>query len=273
MLLSEQVALRRVTMLVARGAAPMEVFAAVTAELRRHFGGISTALARYETDGTITLVAQCDEFGRPMMHDDNVPIDGDSVCNVVLRSGRAARVNYDTATGPVAETMHGLGFRSAVGVPVMVEGRLWGVAHALSSKPDPLPVDTEPRLHDFTELVGAAIANADSRQQLIASRARLVTTADEARRKIERDLHDGAQQRNRVAGPPTAVGRSVASGPDVRGAAAAVAHRSGPERHSREPQRARPWHSSGAAVARRHLSRPQETRPLQRPAGRAGSMP
>jgi len=63
-----------------------------------------------------------------------------------------------------------------------------------STTDQPLPLDTEERLAEFTELVATAIANAESRAELAASRARIVATADAARRRIERDLHDGAQQ-------------------------------------------------------------------------------
>ena len=59
----------------------------------------------------------------------------------------------------------------------------------------PPPRGEESRVAQFTDLVGTAIANAESRAQLLASRARIVTTADQTRRRIERDLHDGAQQR------------------------------------------------------------------------------
>ena len=77
--------------------------------------------------------------------------------------------------------------------PVIVEGRLWG-AMAVVTIDRTLPLDTEERLTEFTELVATAIANAENRAELTASRARIVATADATRRRIERDLHDGAQQ-------------------------------------------------------------------------------
>jgi signal transduction histidine kinase len=83
---------------------------------------------------------------------------------------------------------------TGIGVPIIVEGRLWGVANVASTT-ELLPPDTEARLMQFTELLGTAIANAESRAELEASRARIVATADATRRRIERDLHDGAQQR------------------------------------------------------------------------------
>ncbi|GAA2616476.1 hypothetical protein GCM10010399_54270 [Dactylosporangium fulvum] len=195
-LLAEQAALRRVATLVACGTAPAEVFAAVAAELHRLFAGFSTALIRYETDGTVTSVAGLDESGSARLPVANAPIDGDNVSSAILRTGNASRIDsYETATGPIAEYMRRMGIRSGVGVPVLVEGSIWGVALVMSSKADPIPADAEERLRAFTELIATAIANADSRAQLVASRARVVTAADEARRRIERDLHDGAQQR------------------------------------------------------------------------------
>jgi signal transduction histidine kinase len=85
--------------------------------------------------------------------------------------------------------------RCAAGAPIVVDGRLWGVMAAASTRPDPLPEGTESRIAAFTELLGTAIAKADSRAQLTASRARIVAAADETRRRLERDLHDGVQQR------------------------------------------------------------------------------
>jgi signal transduction histidine kinase len=77
--------------------------------------------------------------------------------------------------------------------PVAVEGRLWG-AMSVASTDGPLPAGAEGRLEKFTELLATAIANAESRSELAASRRRIVAASDEARRRIERDLHDGIQQ-------------------------------------------------------------------------------
>src|SRR6202163_4722979 len=104
-------------------------------------------------------------------------------------------VSYENAPGSIAASFRDLGLRTSVGAPIIVEGRLWGAAIIGSRKPDPLPADTEARMADFTDLVATAIANAQTRAQLTASRARIVAAGDEARRRIERDLHDGAQQR------------------------------------------------------------------------------
>jgi signal transduction histidine kinase len=103
--------------------------------------------------------------------------------------------SYADADGPAGVTARELGLGSSVGTPVIVEGRLWGVMMASSTPEQPLPADTEARLASFTELVATAIANAQSRAELVASRARIVAAADQTRRRIERDLHDGIQQR------------------------------------------------------------------------------
>jgi signal transduction histidine kinase len=119
------------------------------------------------------------------------------VSTIVFKTGRPARVDSyaDAASGAMGDdTSDTFGVRSGVGTPVIIEGRLWGVIGAGSTQEEPLPPDAEARLVSFTELVATAIANADSRAQLMASRARIVVAADETRRRIERDLHDGTQQ-------------------------------------------------------------------------------
>jgi GAF domain-containing protein len=193
----EQAALRRVATMVARGAAPEEVFAAVTEELARLLPVDLAAMARYEPDGTLNYVAS---WGRAV---DFVPVGsrwplaGRSVSTIVFETGRPARVDSyaDVASAAIGvNTSDTFGVRSGVGTPVIIEGRLWGVIGAGSTREEPLPPDAEARLVSFGELVATAIANADSRAELMASRARIVAAADEARRRIERDLHDGIQQ-------------------------------------------------------------------------------
>ncbi|WP_238013851.1 DUF4118 domain-containing protein [Dactylosporangium sp. AC04546] len=190
-LAAEQAALRRVATLVARGASPAEVFEAVTEELGVVLGGYPAALLRYETDGTATRVAGRDVLrGRR-----SFPVVGDSLLVMVRRTGQAARIDkYETAEGPNADLARSVGIRSGIGVPVVVERRIWGVAVVMSTQRAPLPADAETRMADFTGLVATAISNAESHAQLTASRARIVATGDDARRRIERDLHDGAQQ-------------------------------------------------------------------------------
>ncbi|UWP86859.1 DUF4118 domain-containing protein [Dactylosporangium fulvum] len=192
LLAGQQAALRRVATLVARGANPAEVFDAVTTEVSRLLGGRPTTLMHYEPDGTVTIVSTNQPGVSTRFAVCRRPADGD-VAGLVWRTGRTARIDSCTGT-PHAARIHELGICAAVGVPIVVEDHLWGTAVVTSMRPDPMPPDAEERVKAFTDLTATAIANADSRAQLVASRARLVTAADEARQRIERNLHDGAQQ-------------------------------------------------------------------------------
>jgi signal transduction histidine kinase len=117
------------------------------------------------------------------------------VSGLVLETGHTSRIdNFEGRPGEAAAAIREMGWRSAMGAPISVEGRLWGVLVVYSKKAEPLPADTETRLGEFTQIVATAIANAEGRAELDASRARIVATADATRRRIERDLHDGAQQ-------------------------------------------------------------------------------
>ncbi|MFD0580648.1 AAA family ATPase [Dactylosporangium darangshiense] len=188
----EQAALRRVATLIARGACPDLVFAAVADEVGTLFGADGTGIVRFEPDGEVTVMggygiepAQPGSRGEP---------DPESALASVRATGRAARRDADN---PASEGLPEAAlprFRSAVASPILVEGRVWG-AMGVGSGRERLPQDTGQRLADFTELIATAIANAESRAELAASRARIVATADQTRRRIERDLHDGAQQR------------------------------------------------------------------------------
>jgi signal transduction histidine kinase len=123
-----------------------------------------------------------------------LPAGRGTVAGLVWRTGRAARMDtFEGVGGPGAARARKLGIRSAVGAPIAVEGRLWG-AVIVTSMRKPLLPDAAEQIRDFTDLVATAIANADSRAALVASRARIVAATDEARQRIERDLHDGAQQ-------------------------------------------------------------------------------
>jgi signal transduction histidine kinase len=123
-------------------------------------------------------------------------LGGNNLSTIVFETGRPARIDtYGDASGPVGLAVREGGVRLAVGTPIMVEGRLWGMMAAGSSGTEPLPADTEARLAAFTELLATAIANAEARTEVAASRARIVAAADEERRRVVRDLHDGAQQR------------------------------------------------------------------------------
>jgi signal transduction histidine kinase len=193
-LADEQGALRRVATLVAGGAAPAEVFEAVSAEVAALIAADGAALTRYEADATITTVSGWTSEGGFTNLGTRYPLEG-SLSGVILETGRPARIdNYAHAPGEAQEAARKMGFHSAVGAPITVDGRLWGVLAAASKSEQPLPRDTERRLAEFAELFATAIANAEGRAELDASRARIVATADATRRQIERDLHDGAQQ-------------------------------------------------------------------------------
>ena len=196
-LAEQQASLRQVATLVARGVNPSEVFSAVADELARCLNVQHSTLFRYEADGAATLLAARQEHGSTALPiGERFPLEGENIAAKVLHSGRTARMDsHDDAPGAAAADIRKLGIRSSVGVPIIVEGRLWGAAIVGSTRPEPLPTDTEARVGDFTDLVGTAIANAEARSQLTASRARIVAAADDARRRLERNLHDGAQQR------------------------------------------------------------------------------
>jgi len=195
-LADEQAALRRVATMVAREPSPAEVFATVTREVALLLNTDVTSMLRYETDGSATVVASQSRSGVNVPLGTRLTVAGDNVVAIVLRGRRPARVeNVANATGPLAHFLYTLGIRSSVGSPIVVEGRLWGVMVAGTVRPAPLPERTESRIGEFTELVATAIANAEARAELRASRARLVTAGDETRRRLERNLHDGAQQR------------------------------------------------------------------------------
>jgi len=193
----EQAALRRVATLVARGEPPEAVFTAVLEEVGRLLPVDLANMCRYEPDRTETFVATWGTAGERFPVGSQWPLEGYSLVGLVFETGRPARLDRhdDSSSGPLGAAALEAGIRSAVGAPIIVEGNLWGAILAGSTLEQPLPADTEARLVSFTELVATAIANADSRAELMASRARIVAAADEARRRIERDLHDGTQQR------------------------------------------------------------------------------
>ena len=196
-LADQQAALRRVATLVARGVTPSEVFCAVADEMARCLHVHHATVSQYDGDVALIPLAVYHEDRLQQLPDGlRLALEGDNVAGRVLRTGRAARMDsHDNAPGTHAAAIRELGIGSAVGVPVIVDGRLWGVAIVGSQRSESMPSDTEARVGDFADLVATAIANAATRSELIASRARIVAAADDARRQLERDLHDGAQQR------------------------------------------------------------------------------
>ena len=195
-LAAEQAALRRVATLVARGVPPEEVFAMVAEEVGQLLPVDSAALCRYERDGALTFVSQWGSAASRFPVGSRWKLGGHNVGTLVFQTGRPARVDgyAESSSGELGVTIRKAGLRSAIGTPVIVEGRLWGVIPVGSQLEQPLPPDTEARLASFTELVAMAVANAESRGELMASRARIVAAADETGRRIERNLHDGIQQ-------------------------------------------------------------------------------
>jgi signal transduction histidine kinase len=194
----EQGALRRVATRVAAGVPPDEVFAAVAAEAGHLLGADMTAVGRYEPGDVVTGVGAWSGAGvaLPTSVGTRTSLGGQNMATHVFQTRRPVRIDdYGDATGAAGDVGRDWGFRDAVGAPITVEGRLWGLMTVASTREEPLPTHTEARLAGFTELVGTAIANAEAQAALAASRARIVAAADEARRRIERDLHDGAQQR------------------------------------------------------------------------------
>ena len=195
-LAEEQAALRRVATVVARGAPPNEVFAAVTEEVGRLLQVQFANVGRYESDDTVTFVTSWSRTGDYFRAGARQILGGKNVVTLVFETGWSGRMDSCAdASGAIGVFAREAGVRSAVATPIIVEGRLWGVMAAGSTLEQPLPSDTETRLAAFTDLVATAIANAESRAELGASRARIVATADETRRRIERDLHDGVQHR------------------------------------------------------------------------------
>ena len=193
-LADEQAALRRVATLVARGVPPADVFQAVSAEVARLVPADAAALTRYESDGTVTAVGGWTSTSGYAHVGTRFALEG-TVSGLIFETRRPGRINsYADAPGSAAAAAREMSWHSSVGAPVIVEGSLWGALAVVSTSDRPLPLDTEQRLAEFTELVATAIANAESRAELDASRARIVATADATRRRIERDLHDGAQQ-------------------------------------------------------------------------------
>jgi signal transduction histidine kinase len=189
LLLEQQAALRTVATLVATGVSPREVFDAVTACVGKVLRAQHTYLLRYGAAGTPSVLASWSESDKSDQASSCLTAEGERLADAVLKGGRAGRV--DSAEGPPG----GSGTRLMVGAPVVVEGEIWGAMIAGWTEEEAVSREAEDRICEFTELVATAIANANSRTELAASRSRVVAAADETRRRIERDLHDGTQQR------------------------------------------------------------------------------
>ncbi|MGD1169648.1 GAF domain-containing protein [Mycobacterium seoulense] len=194
----QQAALRRVATLVARGVGQSEVFSAVAEEMAGCLDVGNAEVLRFEDDGgAVAVVASYAEPGVPHLSiGERLSTEGDNIAATVVRTRQSARMDsWEGGAGPIAQRIRELGVRSRIGAPIVVNEQLWGMAVVATTEPDPLPPDTEGRIVEFAELVATAIAAATTRAELIASRARIVAAADGARRRLERDIHDGAQQR------------------------------------------------------------------------------
>jgi signal transduction histidine kinase len=195
LLVDEQAALRRVATLVARAVPPAEVFDAVAMEVAQLLNADFTVLLRYGPDGTATLMGIRTPAPVPVEVGQPFELERGGPAEELLHTGRATRVDEVDAPSPVGRVAREMGLQSSVAAPIVVEGGLWGAMVAAWGPGAPLSSDTERRMAQFTELVATAVANAESRAELAASRARVVAAGDETRRRIERDLHDGTQQR------------------------------------------------------------------------------
>ncbi|GLY80347.1 GAF domain-containing sensor histidine kinase [Actinoallomurus iriomotensis] len=191
-LTDEQAALHRVMTLAAQGASPARMFASVAQELGRLLGGDHVTISRYQPDRTTIVV--CRWAGRAPFSARRRSVDESALGSEVARTGRSAR-RTDQARHGTKIGVWTRGPRHIVACPVIVQGRLWGLMAEVSFGPAPRPDGTEERMAKFAELLAAAIAHAESRDELLASRARLALACDVTRRRVERDLHDGVQQR------------------------------------------------------------------------------
>ena len=195
-LADEQAALRRVATLVAQGAESQLVFDAVCEETGRLLSATTVNLAHFTRDGFNVTIAGWSLRDVHVPVATRLPLEGDTINAIVRRTAAPGRCDtYEGSSGELAALLRHLGIRSEVGAPVVVDGNVWGALIAGTDEPEPLPVGTEHRLASFAELIATAVSNATARSELLASRARIVAATDEQRRRVVRDLHDGAQQR------------------------------------------------------------------------------
>jgi signal transduction histidine kinase len=196
-LVREHAALRRVATLVAREPSQSEVFSAVTRETGALLGAQRATLLRVTSPEWAEVVASwSDGTAPPVPVGHRGLLDGRGILGRMIATKRPVRIDdFDVVGGAVAELMRELGIRCGAGGPIILGSRVWGAVTAVWPEGASMPAGAEDRVAAFAELVSYAIENAETRDELAASRARLVEAADDARRRIERDLHDGAQQR------------------------------------------------------------------------------
>jgi signal transduction histidine kinase len=193
----EQAALRRVATLVASGAEAPAIFRAVAEEAGRLLRAASAATIRYDDGRAVTVGRWHDGEPRGFVVGTSVPLeDSDGLTAIVFRTGQSARIDdYRGVRGEAAAMMRHNGYGTAVAAPVVAAGRTWGLVLVASNAPDTLGPDAERRLGDFAELVALGLESAEAREQLNASRLRILEAGMNERRRLERNLHDGAQQR------------------------------------------------------------------------------
>ena len=193
----EQAALRRIATLLVSESEPARLFSQVMEEAARALGVASASLVRYESPGLVTVMggwSGSDTLLFPVGSTIELGTEGSALVEV-YRTGEARRVTYPEESRLLAGSLRSHGYRSSVAAPVSLAGGLWGALVASSVDESPLPAGSEQRLGDFAELVAQALANADAHDKLASSRARIVDAGDAERRRLERNLHDGAQQR------------------------------------------------------------------------------
>jgi GAF domain-containing protein len=258
-LADEQATLRQIATLVARGVPPDEIFSAVSAQAGRLLGSDTAAVVRFEHDPPAIVVVGVGQAIPGIPIGTRWELDDALASTAVYHTGRSARIDARdpaTARGPVLEPGHRLGLEATVASPIIVEGRVWGTI-SVSAEEAP-PLDTEKRLEKFAELVATAISNAESKSALAASRRRIVAASDEARRQIERDLHDGTQQRLVCSHWPSTPRRRdsrprlATSGPSC------------PVSRRVSPMRSRSCRSSRAGSTRRSCPKAVSARPCER---------
>jgi signal transduction histidine kinase len=214
-LLDEQAALRRVATLVAEGATTEDVFSSVAREVAHVFDVRLATVCRYESDAVVVLAS----LGAPQFPvGSHWSLDAPSLPATIHETGRPARIDDDSAAVGLDAVPREGGVRAAVGVPIVVDGTAWGCINVATTEDERFPADAEARLARFTELVATAVSNATMRSEVAASRARVIAAGDETRRRIERDLHDGAQQQlvTLALGLRSAEGRVPAGLEDLR---------------------------------------------------------
>jgi sugar diacid utilization regulator len=183
-LVAEQAALRRVSTLVARGVGSLEVFGAVAEEMRRCVPADTAGLWRFESDREITIVAAAaaPEALARWPVGTRTPVEDNTIAALVQRSGQPARMDsYENVAGPIAARVRAVGVSAAVGVPIIVDGRVWGLAAVGTLQRRPMPADTEVRIGRFAELIATALVAGcrdEQKQQLLADGSQRLSLVD-----------------------------------------------------------------------------------------------